>query len=108
MTLSLDTHAFLWWPEDPGLLSKAAREAIGDGKNVVFISAAVVWEIAIKQALGKLDAPDDLESAMTANRFLPLPITIAHALAVEKRRCTTATRSTACSSPGPAMKGSDS
>jgi PIN domain nuclease of toxin-antitoxin system len=41
----------------------------------------VVWEIAIKKALGKLDAPDDLEAAMAANRFLPLPVTIPHALA---------------------------
>lgn len=82
MTLSLDTHTFLWWLEDPQLLSKAARKAIGDGKNTVYVSAAVVWEIAIKRALGKLEAPDDLEAAMAANRFLPLPVTIPHALAV--------------------------
>ena len=83
MTLLLDTHAFLWWLDDPQLLSKAARKAIGDGKSTVYISAAVIWEISIKRALGKLDAPDDLEAAMTANRFLPLPITIKHALAVQ-------------------------
>jgi PIN domain nuclease of toxin-antitoxin system len=83
MTLSLDTHAFLWWLEDPQLLSEAAREAIGEGKNTVYVSAAVVWEIAIKRSLGKLDAPEDIEAAMTANRFLPLPVTIPHALAVE-------------------------
>ena len=82
MTISLDTHVFLWWLDDPRLLSSAARKAIGDGKNTVYVSAAVVWEIAIKKALGKLDAPDDLEAAMTANRFLPLPVTIPHALAV--------------------------
>ena len=82
MTLSLDTHAFLWWLDDPQLLSKAARKAIGDGKNNVYISAAVIWEITIKMALGKLDAPDDLEAAMAANRFLPLPVTVKHALAV--------------------------
>ena len=60
----------------------AARKAIGDGKNTVYVSAAVICEIAIKKALGKLDAPDDPEAAMTANRFLPLPVTIPHALAV--------------------------
>ncbi len=63
-------------------MSKSARNAIGDGKNTVYVSAAVVWEIAIKRVLGKLDAPD-LSAAMAANRFLPLPVTIAHALAVE-------------------------
>jgi PIN domain nuclease of toxin-antitoxin system len=83
MTLSLDTHVFLWRLDDPRLLSKAARKAIGDGKNTAYVSAAVALEIAIKRALGKLDAPADIEAAMAANRFLPLPVTIAHALAVE-------------------------
>jgi PIN domain nuclease of toxin-antitoxin system len=83
MTLLLDTHVFLRWLDDPRQLSKAARKAIGDGKNTVYVSSAVVWEIAIKRALGKLDAPHDLEAAMTANRFLPLAVTIPHALAVE-------------------------
>ena len=59
------------------------RTAIGDGKNRVYVSAAVVWEIAIKRALGKLDAPDDLEAVMNANRFLTLPITVLHTLTVE-------------------------
>lgn len=82
MTLSLDTHTFLWWLDDPQLLSEAARKAIADSKNTVYVSAVVVWEIVIKQSLGKLDAPDDLESAMAANAFLPLPITVPHVLAV--------------------------
>jgi PIN domain nuclease of toxin-antitoxin system len=84
MTLLLDTHAFRWWLDDPRLLSNAAHEAIADGGNTVYVSAVVVWEITIKRALGKLDAPDDLEAAMAANRFLPLPITVARALAVGK------------------------
>ena len=82
MTLLLDTHTCLWWLDDPLLLAKSARNAIGDGNNTVYVSAAVDWEIAIKKSLGKLDAPDDLEAAMAANRFLTLPVTISHALAV--------------------------
>jgi PIN domain nuclease of toxin-antitoxin system len=82
MTILLDTHVFLWWLEDPEQLSNAARKAISAGKNTVYVSAAVAWEIAIKKALGKLDAPEDLVGAMEANRFLPLPVTIPHALAV--------------------------
>lgn len=82
MTLLLDTHVFLWWVDDPQLLSRDARRAIGNGKNTVYVSAAVAWEIAIKRSLGKLDAPDELEEVMSANRFLPLPVTIAHARAV--------------------------
>ena len=60
MMLLLDTHVLLWWLDDPKQLSKAARKAIQDGTNPVYISAAVAWEIAIKKGLGKLDAPDDL------------------------------------------------
>ena len=60
------------------------RDAIRDGKNTVYVSAAVVWEIAIKRSLGKLAAPDDLEAVMDANRFLPLPISTAHALEVAR------------------------
>jgi len=82
MTLLLDTHVLLWWLDDPKQLSRAARRAIQDGSNPVYISAAVAWEITIKKALGKLDAPDNLEDVIEANRFLPLPITIPHALAV--------------------------
>lgn len=82
MKLLLDTHVLLWWLDDPRQLSKAARKSIQDGANPVYISAAVAWEIAIKKAIGKLDAPDTLEEALEASRFLHLPITIAHALAV--------------------------
>ena len=83
MTLLLDTHVLLWWLDDASRLSKAASKAIGDGKNTVYVSAAVVWEISIKKTLHKLDAPDDIEAAMADNRFLPPPVTIPHALAVK-------------------------
>lgn len=82
MTLLLDTHVFLWWLDDPLLISPTARRAIGNRRNTVYVSAVVVWEIVIKRALGKLDAPEDLEAAMAANRFLPLPVTVPHVLAV--------------------------
>lgn len=45
------------------------------------VSAASAWEIAIKRALGKLEAPDDLLAAIEANDFLSLPITLADGLA---------------------------
>jgi PIN domain nuclease of toxin-antitoxin system len=82
MMLLLDTHVLLWWLENPGQLSRQAKKAIQDGSNRVYISAAVAWEIAIKKSLGKLEAPDDLEEMIDANRFTPLPVTIAHALGV--------------------------
>jgi len=78
--LLLDTHALLWWLADEGLIPQA-REAIADPANLVAVSAASAWEISIKKALGKLSAPDDLEQQVQTSGFIPLPITIAHALA---------------------------
>ena len=82
MKLLLDTHVLLWWLDDPDLLTPPARAAIARDSNAVFVSAAVVWEIAIKKALGKLRAPDDLEAVMEEERFQPLSIAVPHALAV--------------------------
>ena len=66
------------------ILSQAAKKAISNPDNLVFISAASAWEMAIKKSLGKLDAPDDLEIQIDNHNFQPLAITIAHGLAVEK------------------------
>jgi PIN domain nuclease of toxin-antitoxin system len=76
--LLLDTHVLLWWLADDPSLPAAARGAIADEPEV-FVSAASAWEIAIKRALGKLDAPDDLEGAVGASGFLQLPVKFDHA-----------------------------
>ena len=81
MNLLLDTHALLWWLDDARTLSREARESIGDIHHEVYVSAVTAWEISIKKALGKLEAPDDLEEALSANAFRELPISIAHATA---------------------------
>jgi PIN domain nuclease of toxin-antitoxin system len=78
--LLLDTHALLWWLDGVELLA-GAQAAIAEPDNAVLVSAASAWEIAIKKALGKLRAPDDLAEQVRLNRFTALPITIAHALA---------------------------
>ena len=80
MNLLLDTHALLWWLADDAPLKSEAREAMSDASNIIYVSAASAWEISIKKALGKLDAPDDLHAALVANHFQPLPITIPHAI----------------------------
>ena len=54
MRLLLDTHALLWWLAGEEALSEAARAAIGDPDNEVFVSAASAWEIATKYRLGRL------------------------------------------------------
>lgn len=80
MRLLLDTHVVLWWLADDRLDDDAKR-AIADERNEVFVSAATAWEIAIKAALGKLEAPDDLSLQLGANAFASLDIGIEHALA---------------------------
>jgi PIN domain nuclease of toxin-antitoxin system len=84
MNLSLDTHVVLWSLSSPQRLSKVARDAIEDPGNIVFVSAAVAWEIEIKSAIGKLRAPSDLATQASAANFQELPITIAHALALRQ------------------------
>ncbi len=81
MNLLLDTHTFLWWLADDPKLGKRARQAIADGSALVHVSAATLWEIAIKQALGKLEVESaDLAAEIPANGFVELPITGSHAL----------------------------
>lgn len=78
MNLLLDTHTLIWVLEDHPDLSAQARAAIIDGNNIVFVSAVSVWEIAIKKALGKLEAPDTLLEEIERLRFTPLDITLVH------------------------------
>ncbi len=82
MNLILDTHVLLWWLDDNPTLSRKAKAAIIEGENLVFISAVVIWEIQIKQALGKLDLPSDFRAVLEAQPFRTLNITAEHAHAV--------------------------
>ena len=77
--LLLDTHVVLWALDDHPKLSLRARSAITNPANEVFVSAASIWEIAIKRSLGKLQAPDSITSWIEASGFLELPITSFHA-----------------------------
>lgn len=78
MRLLLDTHVLLWWLADDPALSKPARKLIANEPEV-FASAASAWEIAIKRALGKLEAPEDLLAALEASGIQRLPIEFEHA-----------------------------
>ena len=78
----LDTHVLLWWLADPDRLSPRAREAIQSGSNEVFVSAAAIWEMAIKRTLGRLDFPGNLDEVLRKERIRVLAITLPHALAV--------------------------
>lgn len=80
MILLLDSHAVIWWLDGSPMLSAAARSAIRDPGNDVLVSAASVWELAIKAANGKLRIDDDLGEAVRAAGFVGVPITLEDAL----------------------------
>jgi PIN domain nuclease of toxin-antitoxin system len=64
--LLLDTHVILWALAEPRRLAEPARLAIIDGAHEVAVSAVSVWEIAIKQSLGKLDLPGPVDPWLIA------------------------------------------
>ena len=79
MRLLLDAHALLWWLADDATLGSEARARIADPANEILVSAATVWEIAIKRALGKLEAPRELADAIADAGFEEAPVTAADA-----------------------------
>jgi PIN domain nuclease of toxin-antitoxin system len=82
LRLLLDTHALLWWLTDDLRLKRAERAAVADSDAMVHVSAASVWEIAIKASLGKIELDGvDLEGELTANDFIELPVQWGHAMA---------------------------
>ena len=83
MNLLLDTHVLLWWLDDPTLLSEQASTAIKEPDNRIIVSVVSVWEIAIKKALGKLEAPDNLKEMIADAEFELMPIDYEHAWQVK-------------------------
>lgn len=84
MRLLLDTHTALWWLDGDERVGEQARGALVDPANEILLSAAVVWEVAIKRSLGKLRAPAGFAAAIHGAGAVPLPVTAAHAEAVEQ------------------------
>jgi len=80
VSLLLDTHVVLWWLVDDPSLAKEIKSLI-DQEPDVFVSAATLWEIGIKLALGKIVAPSDLPERVLNSGFRELPIGFAHAIA---------------------------
>jgi PIN domain nuclease of toxin-antitoxin system len=75
--LLLDTHAFIWWRESDRRLTPAIRETVRDA-DVVFVSMASAWEIAIKMAVGKIRLEASVEAGIAESYFEPLPIEFRH------------------------------
>ncbi len=80
MSLLLDTHVVLWWLTDDPTLADDIKDRI-DVEPDVQVSPATIWEIAIKQSIGKLTGPADLLERIRDSGFRELPVTFAHAIA---------------------------
>ncbi len=82
MNLLLDAHALLWFLAGSSQLSAKALSCIQDVRNTIFVSPATLWEIGIKDSLGKLTLPMPFEqlfpASLDASSILILPILVPH------------------------------
>ena len=82
MNAIVDAHALLWFFAGSSRLSDKARAYIQDTRNTIYVSPATLWEIGIKDALGKLTLPEPFEqlfpARLEASNILILPILIPH------------------------------
>jgi len=82
MRLLLDTHIFLWAVQGNASLKPRVRRMM-EAAEQIYVSAASIWEIAIKARLGKIEASAvDLVDAIEASGFLELPVRALHVVRV--------------------------
>ena len=87
MKLLLDTHAFLWWSDEPEKLSEKVLDACQNTDNHLILSIASIWEMQIKIQLGKLKLRHPLryliENQQNVNKFQILPVSVSHIYMLE-------------------------
>jgi PIN domain nuclease of toxin-antitoxin system len=79
LNLLVDSHVAVWWLDAPTRLAPAARNAIAEGRNRVYLSVASIWEIGLEAARNKLRLPPDYVDLLQADGFGVLDIRRAHA-----------------------------
>ncbi|NOQ34695.1 MAG: PIN domain-containing protein [Methylococcaceae bacterium] len=87
MNLLIDTHTFLWFVEGADELSDTAKNYILDDKNKIYISIVSLWEISIKNSLGKLDIGGEYATVIndvTDNDIEIMPISFQHTMIQNK------------------------
>lgn len=80
MKLLLDSHVLLWWHQGDGRLVEAARSAIKNRSNDVWVSVATAWEIGVKQAARRLALRESVADLISDYEFEPLAISLPHAV----------------------------
>jgi len=79
VSLLLDTHVILCWLTDDLTLSDEVKTRLDDEPDV-YVSPASLWEVTIKQSIGKLSEPIDVAEVIRDSGFRELPITFRHAI----------------------------
>lgn len=86
MKVLLDTHAWLWMIDAPERLTASSRDLLASAEHEVFLSAASVWELAIKHSSGRFVLPGPpavvVPALVARSRVTPLPVSQTHALRV--------------------------
>ena len=80
MRILLDSHAWLWWLDDPSKLSPTARAEIANPANAVFASAVSIWELGLKVSKGKLRLPLGFHELLAEHGIQSLPFVASHAI----------------------------
>ena len=86
MKLLLDTHLLLWMALTPARVPPAVQALVSSDDTVLFFSPASLWEIAIKQGLGRADFQVNarvLRRGLLDNGYIELPIRSDHAVAID-------------------------
>jgi len=87
MKLLFDTHTFIWWDSNRAKLSQTALTVLEDSSHILLLSVVSIWEIQIKQQLGKLTLNQPLteiiESQQKTNSIELLPIQLNHVLGLQ-------------------------
>jgi PIN domain nuclease of toxin-antitoxin system len=79
MRLLIDTHVVVWWDRQMEAIHPPLLSAVRDPQNDIFVSAASIWEIAIKRAIGKLSFAGQIVSVVVGYGFSIVSISGAHA-----------------------------
>ena len=84
MNILADTHILLWSIYDDDKLSDKAKNYLIDGRNRFYYSLVSIWEVAIKNNIGKMPIPaEDLLEGCDEMGFVPLPLKKEHIIRLQ-------------------------
>jgi len=82
MKVLIDTHIFIWYVQNSEKLTNSVAKLINNGRNEILLSTVSIWEIAIKQSIGKLNLgvpyANFIREQMSLNKMELLPISLEH------------------------------